>query len=98
MTIEEIHLSRLQIPLAKPYKLAFGDVAHFDTLLVRIVVDGRAGLGEATILNGYTDETVEGSWALAAALTRQLSGHSEGTARRLLDDMHTGRHSRRPPS
>ena len=48
MTIEDIQLSRLQIPLAKPYKLAFGDVAHFDTFLVRVVVDGRPGMGEAT--------------------------------------------------
>ncbi len=86
MTIEEIHLSRLQIPLSKPYKLAFGDVAYFDTLLVQVIADGRPGFGEATILNGYTDETVEGSWALAQALTERLSSLSGEAACRMLEE------------
>ncbi|KAB2920299.1 MAG: mandelate racemase [Hyphomicrobiaceae bacterium] len=85
MTIEEIHLSRLSIPLAKPYKLAFRDVTHFDTLLVELVAGGRAGYGEATILNGYTEETVEGSWALAQALAPKARGLSPEAARRMLD-------------
>lgn len=82
--IEVIELSRLRIPLAKPYKLAFGHVTHFDTLLVELVAEGRAGFGEATILNGYTDETVESSWALAQALTRKLNGLSVEAAHRML--------------
>lgn len=86
MTLEDIQLSRLQIPLAKPYKLAFGDVIHFDTILVRVVADGRVGLGEATILNGYTEETIEGSWALAQTLARQLSGLSSDAAQRMLEN------------
>jgi L-Ala-D/L-Glu epimerase / N-acetyl-D-glutamate racemase len=87
--IEEINLSRLRIPLAKPYKLAFGDVTHFDTLLVELVANGRLGLGEATILNGYTDETVDGSWALAQKLVRKLYGLSSEAARQTLEaDVH----------
>ena len=89
--IEEIKLSRLRIPLAKPYKLAFGDVTHFDTLLVELVADGRPGFGEATILNGYTQETVEGSWALAQALTQRLKGLSPEAARRTLETDVRGR-------
>jgi L-Ala-D/L-Glu epimerase len=84
VTIEEITLSRLRIPLAKPYKLALGSVTHFDTLLVELVADGRPGFGEATILNGYTDETIEGSWALAQVLTRKLNGLSTEAAHRVL--------------
>ena len=89
--IEGINLSRLRIPLAQPYKLAFGDVTHFDTLLVELVADGRPGFGEATILNGYTQETVEGSWALAQALTQRLTGLSPEAARRTLETDVRGR-------
>ena len=85
MTIEEINISRLQIPLATPYKLAFGDVTHFDTLLVQLVAGGRFGFGEATILNGYTEETLAGSWELAQVLAQKLSGLSPETARRTLE-------------
>lgn len=85
VTIEDIQVSRLQIPLSQPYKLAIRDVVWFDTLLVQVVVDGRPGIGEATILNGYTDETVEESWALAQSLTEKLCGRSSEEASRLLD-------------
>jgi o-succinylbenzoate synthase len=72
MRIEHLAGRRLRIPLAKPYKLAFGDVTHFDTILVETRIEGRTGLGEATILNGYTDETIEESWALTQGLVRDL--------------------------
>jgi L-alanine-DL-glutamate epimerase-like enolase superfamily enzyme len=68
-------LRRLKLPLRVPYKLAFGLVRHFDTLLVELTdVDGRVGYGEATILNGYTDETVEGSWTRLQQLTSVIAG------------------------
>lgn len=58
-----LRLHRLEVPLRTPYKLAFGLVRHFDTLLVEAVdSNGRSGYGEATVLTGYTDETVEGAW------------------------------------
>jgi len=74
--VERINLYRLELPLTVPYKLAFGPVTAFDTLLVEAQDDaGRIGLGEATLLTGYTDETVAGSWALlqrlAAGMPRQ---------------------------
>jgi L-Ala-D/L-Glu epimerase / N-acetyl-D-glutamate racemase len=85
--IESIHLSKLQIPLSQPYKLAFRDVGWFDTLLVQATVDGHKGLGEATILNGYTDETVEGSWALATSLSGTLCGRSTEEACRHIEEL-----------
>jgi L-alanine-DL-glutamate epimerase-like enolase superfamily enzyme len=78
--IEQLRVSRLKIPLTQPYKLALGNVAAFDTVLVEIVIAGRSGLGEATILNGYTDETIEGSWELAKTLTGKLCGLSQDAA------------------
>jgi L-alanine-DL-glutamate epimerase-like enolase superfamily enzyme len=71
--LESISLYRLELPLTVPYKLAFGDVRHFDTVLVLATgVDGQVGVGEATILTGYTEETIDGSWLLAKKLARQI--------------------------
>jgi L-alanine-DL-glutamate epimerase-like enolase superfamily enzyme len=72
--IRDIRLLRLKVPLTTPYKLAMGAVHHFDTILVCVETSGGAGIGEATILTGYTDETIDGSWALARAIAPQLSG------------------------
>ena len=54
----------LRLPLVTPYRLAFGPVEALDTVIVR--VDG--GFGEATLLTGYTDETIEGTWAMVKEL------------------------------
>ena len=71
--LESISIYRLELPLTVPYKLAFGDVRHFDTVLVVVKgVDGQVGVGEATILTGYTEETIDGSWLLAKQLIRQI--------------------------
>jgi L-alanine-DL-glutamate epimerase-like enolase superfamily enzyme len=80
--IEEIGLLRLEIPLATPYKLALGSVRHLDTILVRLRAAGRTGIGEATILTGYTDETIDGSWTLARALAPRLAGLAPANAKR----------------
>ena len=73
---------RLRLPLTTPYHLAFGDVEAFDTILV-VATDqqGREGYGDATVLTGYTDETIEGSWPLAQQLARRLVGSTLPAAR-----------------
>jgi L-alanine-DL-glutamate epimerase-like enolase superfamily enzyme len=61
---------RLRLPLEKPYRLAFGPVEALDTVVVRMAAgaedgagDGRGhGYGEATLLTGYTDETIDDTW------------------------------------
>jgi L-Ala-D/L-Glu epimerase len=79
--IEEIRLFRLEIPLTSPYKLALGSVRQFDTALVQVLARGRIGIGEATILTGYTDETIEQSWRLAAALAQRMTGLAPADAK-----------------
>lgn len=75
----------LQLPLARPYRLAFGPVTGFDTLLVRVTqADGASGWGEATLLTGYTDETIEGTWARAGELLDALRDASPADASRRL--------------
>jgi len=80
--ISGIRLFRLEVPLRTPYKLAFGLVRHFDTLIAEVVDSrGRVGLGEATVLTGYTDETPEGSWELMQRLARASTGAGIEAAR-----------------
>lgn len=54
----------LRLPLTTPYKLAFGPVEALDTVIVR----ADDGFGEATLLTGYTDETIEGTWSMMREL------------------------------
>ena len=73
--LERIELDLLRVPLKSPYKLAFGNVEAFDTLLVTATfADGRSGVGEATILTGYTEETLEQCWQAARAIGSAMPG------------------------
>jgi len=86
MTIERLTLYRLKLPLATPYKLALGAVHAFDTILVEARdSEGRVGYGEATILTGYTDETVEGSWRFARDLAFRIAGTTPEAAKATID-------------
>ena len=70
-----IAVHRLRVPLTVPYKLVFGPVEHFDTIIAEAYdADGKTGFGEATILTGYTDETIEESWRAAKAFAGTLKG------------------------
>jgi L-alanine-DL-glutamate epimerase-like enolase superfamily enzyme len=71
----EIRLHLLSLPLRVPYSLAMGAVTQFDTILVEVTAgEGvRApGWGEATILTGYTDETLQSAWDTAQYLASEL--------------------------
>jgi L-alanine-DL-glutamate epimerase-like enolase superfamily enzyme len=64
--LEGLALYRLELPLTKPYRLAFGDVTRYDTILaVATDREGTVGFGEATVLTGYTDETIDDAWRVA---------------------------------
>jgi len=71
--IGRIVLHRLHMPLRVPYKLAFGPVEAFDTMLVEFGGDkGGAGFGEATFLPGYSEESMGEAWGRAAVLAENL--------------------------
>lgn len=73
--IERVDVHLLSVPLTQPYRLAFGDVVAFDTLLVELTdTYGRTGFGEATVLTGYTDENIAGAWKLAQDLADEAVG------------------------
>jgi len=71
--------AKLRLPLTVPYRLAFGEQTHFDVLLVGMRSDGMIGWGEATILPGYTDETIEDSWSLAKNIVERCTTTEELT-------------------
>ena len=74
-SVESIEVIRLRVPLVKPYKLAFGIVEAYDTLIVLLRSgEGRCGAGEVTLLTGYTDETIGESWHHSRALADALAG------------------------
>src|ERR1700733_13386432 len=78
-SLERIGLDLLRVPLKTPYKLVFGNVEAFDTLLVTATfADGRSGVGEATILTGYTEETLEQCWHAARAIGSKMPGVRTG--------------------
>lgn len=57
----------LRLPLTTPYRLSFGPVNALDTVIVGVRrADGATGFGEATLLTGYTDETIEGTWKMVS--------------------------------
>jgi L-alanine-DL-glutamate epimerase-like enolase superfamily enzyme len=86
MHIEYLALYRLRVPLTKPYRLSFGPLHAFDTVLVELRdTDGRTGFGEATYLTGYTDETIAGGWALAQNLAASFAGLTAGAIRSRLE-------------
>ncbi len=88
--VREICVKRLRLPLSKPYKLAFGDVAAFDTLIVEMAIGDRVGFGEATILTGYTPETIDQAWSAATQLRSALAGRRLDSTAGLLGDAQAG--------
>ena len=83
--IDRIELHRLRVPLATPYKLAFGPVTHFDTIIVEMRdSEGNEGLGEATLLTGYTDETIDGAWAFMQTVAASVGGRETGAIGQML--------------
>ena len=77
--LERIELDLLRVPLKTPYKLVFGNVEAFDTLLVTVTLaDGRSRVGEATILTGYTEETLRTMLAGGAGDRIGIARHPMG--------------------
>ena len=75
MKIEHVTVYRLRVPLTTPYRLSFGPIHAFDTVLAEMRgADGHTGIGEATYLTGYTDEMIEESWTLAQHLAAACAG------------------------
>ena len=63
----ELSIFRLSQRLKTPYRLSFGTLTAFETLVVRLRAGGAEGYGEITPLPGYSHETIDST---SAALER----------------------------
>lgn len=80
--ITKIEIDKLQLPLTVPYKLAFGPVTALDTIIVQVFdTEDRSGFGEATILTGYTPETIDGAWQAVSEIASAIVGLETGDAK-----------------
>ena len=79
--VREIRIHRLRIPLTRPYRLSFGSIEHYDTIIVELADGaGRRAFGEATVLTGYTDENIEESWSAAGEFAQRMAAEGLATA------------------
>src|SRR5271165_4897311 len=60
MPLDRLVIYHLPTPLARPYRLSFRDVDHFDSFIaMACFADGSVRVGESTPLPGYSHETAE---------------------------------------
>lgn len=88
MKIDRVTVRRLELPLTVPYKLSLGVIEAFHTVVIEMRdVDGKVGYGEATVLHGYTHETVDQTWTQACLTAQGLPGLEKENARRRIVSM-----------
>lgn len=88
LKLEQLEIYRLSVPLLKPYRLSFTEVREFETVLAHARDDqGRSGWGEATLLTGYTAETIETSYRLACEMAEVITGWTLEDAKRRVESL-----------
>ena len=86
MTIESVSLWRVAVPLHTPYNLSLVALAELDSIVAEIRDgDGRVGIGETTIIPGYTHETGDGGWTFCREHGARLVGMESAAAKASLD-------------
>ena len=88
MKIHDLALYRVEIPLSFPYvtRLQPEGLRAIDTIVCEAHdEDGRAGVGDATILSGYTHETCDGGWKFCREHGERIVGMETGEAKDSLD-------------
>ncbi len=83
MTITEVRIYCLQLPLYKPYRVAYKTHTSFDPYIVEVHDnDGRNGWGEAYIPEGYNmKETPEVGWNFCRSMGEKIVGMSPSKAK-----------------
>ena len=86
MRIESIALWRVRVPLYTPYNTTLAALAELDSIIAEVKdADGNIGIGETTIIPGYTHETGDGGWNFCREQGRALAGMDSGAAKTTLD-------------
>lgn len=74
--IKGVSTFRTRLPLARPYHLSLVTLNEFDSVLIRIRVDGIEGSGEITNVPGYFHQTPEDVWDLIEKWAPGMIGQS----------------------
>lgn len=75
MKITEVKIEKFSIELTEPFKVAFAEVSHAESLLIKIETDeGVEGYGEAAPFAPVTGETPEGCLAVLKMFRQGLVG------------------------
>lgn len=75
MKITEVKIEKFYIELTEPFKVAFAEVSHAESLLIKIETDeGVEGYGEAAPFAPVTGETPEGCLAVLKMFRQGLVG------------------------
>lgn len=86
MKITELQLHRVRIPLKATYNTALGALVELDSIIAEVRnAEGGLGISEATIIPGYTHETIEGGWAFCRHWAGQFVGAEASAAKAQLD-------------
>jgi L-alanine-DL-glutamate epimerase-like enolase superfamily enzyme len=86
-TLSRIVLTRLRMPLIRPYRLSYRTFEEFEPYLVEVEdSDGRTGFADAHISPGSSSETREGGWAFAVERIGEMLGKEPEEAKQLVLD------------
>lgn len=86
MKIAELQLHRIRIPLKATYNTALGALDALDSIVAELRdADSGIGIGEATIIPGYTHETIEGGWAFCRHWAERFAGADTSAAKAQLE-------------
>lgn len=81
MTVAEIVLYRVKMPLSVPYHVSYRVYEDFEPIIVEARdASGRIGWGEGHISPGHTFETVDGGWAFCRAVAGTVIGMDAAAA------------------
>lgn len=86
MKIDHVALWRLKVPLYEPYNLSLVALSELDSIVAEVRdTDGRSGIGDCTVIPGYTPETGDGAWRFCSEHAARLPGMEIGAAKRSFD-------------
>ena len=59
MRIKRVTYQEMVIPLKQPYRLSHSTITNLETIIVKIETENTIGIGEATIIPIYSNETID---------------------------------------
>lgn len=75
MKITDLKIEKFHVELTEPFKIAFAEISHTESLLIKITTDeGIEGYGEAAPFAPVTGETMEGCYAVLQMFRQGLIG------------------------